>query len=57
LYNKNADKLAQQYLSKKLAQVDHCGCLFLPSVIKNSYARMLAIGAGAAIANSNSSII
>ncbi|MBA6339777.1 hypothetical protein H4J59_01945 [Colwellia sp. MB02u-10] len=40
-YNENANKLAQQYLSKSFDEVHQSWSQLLPSVIKNAYARIL----------------
>jgi len=45
-YNENANALAQQYLSKSFEQVHQSWSQFLPSIIKNSNARILDLGAG-----------
>lgn len=45
-YNENANKLAQQYLSKSFDEVHQSWSQLLPSVIKNAHARILDIGAG-----------
>jgi SAM-dependent methyltransferase len=45
-YNENANKLAQRYLSKSFDEVHQSWSQLLPSVIKNSHARILDIGAG-----------
>jgi SAM-dependent methyltransferase len=45
-YNENATELAQQYLSKTFEQVHQSWSQFLPSIIKNSNARILDLGAG-----------
>jgi SAM-dependent methyltransferase len=45
-YNENANALAQQYLSKSFDEVHQSWSQFLPSVIKNSHASVLDIGAG-----------
>ena len=45
-YNENANELAQQYLSKSFEQVHQSWSQFLPSIIKNSNARILDLGAG-----------
>lgn len=43
LYNENANKLAEQYLSKSFEQVHQSWSEFMPSVIKNPQARILDI--------------
>jgi len=45
-YNENANELAQQYLSKTFDEVHQSWSQFLPSIIKNSNARILDLGAG-----------
>jgi SAM-dependent methyltransferase len=45
-YNENANKLAQQYLSKSFDEVHQSWSQLLPAVIKNAHARILDIGAG-----------
>jgi SAM-dependent methyltransferase len=45
-YNENANKLAQQYLSKSFDEVHQSWAQLLPAVIKNAHARILDIGAG-----------
>jgi ubiquinone/menaquinone biosynthesis C-methylase UbiE len=45
-YNENAKALAQQYLSTSFEQVHQRWSQFLPTMIKNSNARILDIGAG-----------
>ena len=45
-YNENANKLAQQYLSKSFDEVHQSWSQLLPSVIKNAHARIFDIGAG-----------
>jgi SAM-dependent methyltransferase len=45
-YNENAKKLAQQYLSKSFDEVHQSWSQFLPSIIENSNARILDLGAG-----------
>ena len=45
-YNENADKLAQQYLSKSFEEVHESWSQFLPSIIENPNARILDLGAG-----------
>jgi len=45
-YNKNANSLAQQYLSKSFDEVHESWCKFLPLIIENPNARILDIGAG-----------
>lgn len=42
-YNENANKLAEQYLSKSFEQAHQSWSGFVPSVIKNSQARILDI--------------
>jgi len=46
-YNENANKLAQQYLSKSFEEVHISWSRFLPSIIENPNARILDLGAGA----------
>ncbi|MGB0938495.1 MAG: methyltransferase domain-containing protein [Colwellia sp.] len=46
-YNDNADKLVKQYLSKSFEEVHKTWIHLLPSVLKNSHARILDLGAGA----------
>ena len=45
-YNENANELAQQYLSKTFDEVHQSWSQFLPSIISNSNARILDLGAG-----------
>jgi len=45
-YNENAEKLAQQYLSKSFDEVHESWSQFLPSIIENPNARILDLGAG-----------
>ncbi len=45
-YNDNASSLAQQYLSKSFDEVHESWSQFLPSIIENSNARILDLGAG-----------
>jgi len=45
-YNDNAIELAQQYLSKSFDEVHENWSQFLPSIIENSNARILDLGAG-----------
>jgi SAM-dependent methyltransferase len=45
-YNENAEELAQQYLSKSFDEVHQSWSQFLPSIIENSNARILDLGAG-----------
>lgn len=45
-YNENANKLAEQYLSKSFEQVHKSWSQFLPAIINNSHARILDLGAG-----------
>lgn len=45
-YNENADKLAQQYISKSFEEVHESWSQFLPSIIENPNARILDLGAG-----------
>jgi len=45
-YNENAEKLAQQYLSKSFDEVHENWSQFLPSIIENPNARILDLGAG-----------
>jgi ubiquinone/menaquinone biosynthesis C-methylase UbiE len=45
-YNENANKLAEQYLSKSFEQVHQSWSQLVPSVIKNTQVRILDIGAG-----------
>jgi len=45
-YNENAKELSQQYLSKTFDEVHKSWSQFLPSIIENSNARILDLGAG-----------
>ncbi|ALO35292.1 hypothetical protein CMT41_11595 [Colwellia sp. MT41] len=45
-YNKNAEALAQQYLSTSFEQVHQSWHQLLPAIINNPNARLLDIGAG-----------
>ncbi|WP_299265239.1 hypothetical protein [uncultured Psychrosphaera sp.] len=45
-YNDNANKLAEQYLSKTFEQVHQSWSQLLPSIINNPNARILDLGAG-----------
>jgi SAM-dependent methyltransferase len=45
-YNENANKLAQQYLSKSFEEVHQSWSQLLPGIIKNPHGRILDIGAG-----------
>jgi len=45
-YNDNAKELSQQYLSKTFDEVHKSWSQFLPSIIENSNARILDLGAG-----------
>ncbi|TYK66665.1 class I SAM-dependent methyltransferase [Colwellia echini] len=46
-YNKNAEALAQQYLSKSFEEVHKSWSHLLPEIIENPNARILDLGAGA----------